>query len=38
MTIREAAEIVGMNEGAAKVALHRARKTLREWFSKEERL
>lgn len=35
MTIREAAEIVGMTEGAAKVALHRARKTLREWFLEE---
>lgn len=30
MSIREAAEIVGMNEGSAKVALHRARKRLRE--------
>lgn len=35
MTVREAAEIVGMTEGAAKVALHRARKTLREWFMSE---
>lgn len=32
MTVREAADIVGMTEGAAKVALHRARKALREWF------
>jgi RNA polymerase sigma-70 factor (ECF subfamily) len=30
MSIREAADIVGMNEGSAKVALHRARKRLRE--------
>lgn len=30
LSIREAAEVVGMNEGAAKVALHRARKQLRE--------
>ena len=33
MTVREASEIVGMTESAAKVALHRARKTLREWFA-----
>lgn len=30
MSIREAADVVGMNEGSAKVALHRARKRLRE--------
>lgn len=32
MPIREAAEIVGLSEGAAKVALCRARKRLREWL------
>jgi RNA polymerase sigma-70 factor, ECF subfamily len=30
MSIREAADVVGITEGAAKVALHRARKQLRE--------
>jgi RNA polymerase sigma-70 factor (ECF subfamily) len=34
LTIREAAEIIGMTESAAKVALHRARKTLRERLTK----
>ncbi len=34
LTIREAAEVLEMTEGAAKVALHRARKTLREMFEK----
>ena len=29
LTIREAAIVLGMSEGAARVALHRARKTLR---------
>ena len=32
MTLREAGEIVGMSEGAAKVALLRARRALREWL------
>ncbi len=36
MTIREAAEIVGMREGAAKVALCRARKRLRVWLVGDE--
>lgn len=35
MAIREAAEIAGMSEGAARVALHRARKTLREMLPRE---
>jgi len=35
-SIREAAEVVGMSEGAAKVALHRARKQLREWLVEEQ--
>lgn len=34
LTIRDAAEIIGMTESAAKVALHRARKTLRERLTK----
>ncbi len=33
MSIREAAEIAGISEGAAKVALCRARKSLREWLT-----
>lgn len=36
LSIREAAHIVGMSEGAAKVALHRARKTLRTWLIESE--
>jgi len=32
LTLREAGEILGMREGAAKVALCRARKRLREWL------
>ncbi len=36
MTIGEAAEVVGMTEGAAKVALMRARRSLREWLIEEE--
>ena len=36
MSIREAAEIAGLREGAAKVALHRARKSLREWLLEDE--
>ncbi len=32
MSIVEAAEVAGMSEGAARVALHRARKTLREFM------
>lgn len=35
MTIREAADTLNMNEEAAKVALHRARKRLRELLDKE---
>lgn len=35
LTIREAAEVLGMSEGAAKVALHRARKTLRTMLQKD---
>jgi len=35
MAIREAAAIVGTSEGAAKVALCRARKSLREWLIEE---
>ncbi len=35
MTIREAATVLGMREGAAKVALHRARKTLRTMLEKD---
>jgi RNA polymerase sigma-70 factor (ECF subfamily) len=35
-TIREAAEVLGMSESAAKVALHRARKTLRTMLEKDE--
>ena len=35
MTIREAAETIGINEGAAKVALHRARKEMREWLEED---
>lgn len=35
-TIREAAQILQMTEGAAKVALHRARKTLRTILEKDE--
>jgi RNA polymerase sigma factor (sigma-70 family) len=36
VTLREAAEILGINESAAKVALHRARKALRERMTKEK--
>lgn len=36
MSIREAADIVGVSEGAAKVALHRARKSLRIWLIESE--
>jgi RNA polymerase sigma factor (sigma-70 family) len=36
MSIREAAEVVGMGEGAAKVALCRARKRLRELLVGDE--
>ncbi|MBI2425397.1 MAG: RNA polymerase sigma factor [Candidatus Hydrogenedentes bacterium] len=36
LAIREAAEILGMNENAAKVALHRARKALREILVEED--
>ncbi len=36
MTIREAAEILDMQESAAKVALFRGRKALREWLMEEE--
>ena len=36
MAIREAAEACGMTEATAKVALHRARKRLREWLVKEK--
>ena len=36
MTIREAAEVLDMTEEAAKVALHRARKRLREDLSRNE--
>ena len=32
LSVREAAEILGLSESAAKVALHRARKCLREWL------
>ncbi len=32
LPVREAAEIAGMTESAAKVALHRARRKLREWL------
>ena len=35
MSIREAAEVLGISEGAAKVALHRARRQLREWLVEE---
>ncbi len=35
MSIREAAEITGVKENAAKVALHRARKALREWLEED---
>lgn len=35
LTIREAAEVLEMTEGAAKVALHRARKTLRTMLKKD---
>jgi len=35
MSIGEAAEVLGMKEGAAKVALCRARKQLREWLVEE---
>jgi RNA polymerase sigma-70 factor (ECF subfamily) len=36
MSIREAAETLKMTEDAAKVALHRARKRLREWIGERE--
>ncbi len=35
LSIREAAGVLGMSEGAAKVALHRARKTLRVMLEKD---
>lgn len=35
LTIREAAQVLEMTEGAAKVALHRARKTLRTMLEKD---
>lgn len=35
LTIREAAEVLEMSEGAARVALHRARKTLRTILEKD---
>ncbi|MDK1046370.1 MAG: sigma-70 family RNA polymerase sigma factor [Anaerolineales bacterium] len=35
LTIREAAGVLGMSEGAAKVALHRARKRLRTMLEKD---
>lgn len=35
LSVAEAAEAAGMTEGAAKVALHRARRSLREWFAEE---
>ena len=35
-TIREAAQVLDMTENAAKVALHRARKTLRTLLLKDE--
>jgi RNA polymerase sigma-70 factor (ECF subfamily) len=34
-TVREAADVLGMSESAAKVALHRARKTLRTMLEKD---
>ncbi len=34
-TVREASEVLGMSESAAKVALHRARKTLRTMLEKD---
>jgi len=37
MSIREAAEVAGLSEGAAKVALCRARRSLREWLIEDER-
>lgn len=36
MTVAEAAEIVGMREGTARVALHRARQTLRRMLIEED--
>lgn len=36
MTIREASGIVGLSENAGKVALHRARRQLREWLASDE--
>ncbi|MBN2311509.1 MAG: sigma-70 family RNA polymerase sigma factor [Candidatus Hydrogenedentes bacterium] len=36
MTVREAAAVVNMSEGAAKVALCRARKALRRWLIEDE--
>ena len=36
LSIREAAAVVGMKEGAARVALCRARAALREWLVEEE--
>ena len=36
LSVREAATIVGMKEGTAKVAMHRARKKLREWLVEDE--
>lgn len=38
LSIREAAEVVGMSADAAKVALCRARRTLREWLVEDEEL
>ena len=36
MTIGEASGIVGLSENAGKVALHRARRQLREWLASDE--
>jgi RNA polymerase sigma-70 factor (ECF subfamily) len=36
LSIAEAADMLGMTEGAAKVALHRARKNLREWLIEDD--
>ncbi|MBI2432985.1 MAG: RNA polymerase sigma factor [Candidatus Hydrogenedentes bacterium] len=36
MSLREAAAVLGTTEGAAKVALHRARRQLRAWLIRDE--
>jgi RNA polymerase sigma-70 factor (ECF subfamily) len=36
LSLAEAGAMLGMSEGAAKVALHRARRSLREWLIEEE--